>query len=554
MPSSWLTPSPETNFPLFACSSFSTVSLLISPSPKSILCDEYTTKFSACKPYIIFALTSGKIFSYFLCFALAVSLNIEYNVFCKPTFFDKDRPVSFSDLRFIFYILPPFVLLHTVLPSKYRNALLFFGSLGIYAFGAGLECAGILLGMTALNYLFGRWMKDEEPYMRRAFLGLGLFLDFLSLFFFKYLTAVFDVLARFGYDDYSFLHIALPLGVSFYIFQMTAYLIDVCRGAVEPETSFIDFGAFVSAFPQLTMGPILRYGDVRKALKDRKPGRVDIEQGFQLFCIGLSFKVLLADQLAYLWVVLERIGFDYISTPLAWLGAVGYSLQLYFDFQGYSLMAMGLGGMLALPVARNFDDPYLSRSVSDFYRRWHMTLGTWFRDYLYIPLGGSRRGTARTLLSLAVVWLLTGLWHGPTVNYLIWGGVLFVFIALEKLFLRKTFGKLHVLPHLYLLFVIVQTWVIFRVESLSDLLAYFRRLYPFFGDAAAINYGDFLKYFTSYWWLFAIGVFLCLPWPRRWYERARGNALVWVPLFALFWTSVYFLSTGSGSEFLYFRF
>lgn len=462
--------------------------------------------------------------------------------------------MSFSDLRFIFYILPPFVLLHTVLPSKYRNALLFFGSLGIYAFGAGLECAGILLGMTALNYLFGRWMKDEEPYMRRAFLGLGLFLDFLSLFFFKYLTAVFDVLARFGYDDYSFLHIALPLGVSFYIFQMTAYLIDVCRGAVEPETSFIDFGAFVSAFPQLTMGPILRYGDVRKALKDRKPGRVDIEQGFQLFCIGLSFKVLLADQLAYLWVVLERIGFDYISTPLAWLGAVGYSLQLYFDFQGYSLMAMGLGGMLALPVARNFDDPYLSRSVSDFYRRWHMTLGTWFRDYLYIPLGGSRRGTARTLLSLAVVWLLTGLWHGPTVNYLIWGGVLFVFIALEKLFLRKTFGKLHVLPHLYLLFVIVQTWVIFRVESLSDLLAYFRRLYPFFGDAAAINYGDFLKYFTSYWWLFAIGVFLCLPWPRRWYERARGNALVWVPLFALFWTSVYFLSTGSGSEFLYFRF
>jgi alginate O-acetyltransferase complex protein AlgI len=183
-----------------------------------------------------------------------------------------------------------------------------------------------------------------------------------------------------------------------------------------------------------------------------------------------------------------------------------------------------------------------------------MTLGSWFRDYLYIPLGGSRNGTARTLLSLAVVWLLTGLWHGPTLNYLLWGGVLFVFIALEKLFLRRAFGRLHVLPHLYLLFVIVQTWIIFRVDRLADLLAYFRRLYPFFGDAESINYGDFLKYFRSYWWLFAIGVFLCLPWPRRWYERCRGNALVWIPLFALFWASIYFLSTGSGSAFLYFRF
>ncbi len=462
--------------------------------------------------------------------------------------------MSFSDLRFIFYVLPAFVLLHTILPAKVRNALLFLGSLGVYAWGAGFEAAAILLGMTFLNYLFGRWMAGEESAMRRAYLALALFLDFGALFFFKYLFALLHVLEPVTHEDYSFLHIAMPLGVSFYIFQIASYLIDVCRGSVEAETNFLDFGAYVAAFPQLTMGPILRYGDLRAALKDRKPGRVDIEQGFQLFSIGLAFKVLLADQLAYLWVVLERIGFDYISTPLAWLGAVGYSLQLYFDFHGYSLMATGLGRMLALPVARNFDEPYLSRSVSDFYRRWHITLGTWFRDYLYIPLGGSRNGTAHTLLSLAVVWCLTGLWHGPTLNYLIWGGVLFVFIALEKLALRRAFGKLHVLPHLYLLFVIVQTWVIFRIDNLSDLIAYFRRLYPFFGDAEAINYGDFTKYLMSYWWLFAIGIFLCLPWPRRYYERFRGNALVWIPLFALFWLSVYFLSTGSGSAFLYFRF
>ena len=462
--------------------------------------------------------------------------------------------MSFSDLRFIFYALPVFVLLHTVMPSKARNALLFLGSLAIYAFGAGLEAAGILLGLTLINYLFGRWMSHEEKSMRRAFLGLALSLNFGALFFFKYLSFLLGVLDPIIGTDFSFLHIAMPLGVSFYLFQMIAYLIDVCHGTVEAEDNLIDFGAFVSAFPQLTMGPILRYGDVRAALKERKPGREDIEQGFQLFSIGLAFKVLLADQLAYLWVVLERIGFDYISTPLAWLGAVGYSLQLYFDFQGYSLMAVGLGRMLALPVARNFDEPYLSRSVSDFYRRWHMTLGSWFRDYLYIPLGGSRNGTGRTLLSLAVVWLLTGLWHGPTPNYLIWGGVLFVFIALEKLFLRRAFGKLKVLPHIYCIFVIVQTWIVFRIDNISDLAAYFRRLYPFFGDDSAINHGDFVKYLGSYWWLCAIGIFLCLPWPRRWYERARGNALVWIPLFVFFWVSIYFLSTGSGSAFLYFRF
>lgn len=459
--------------------------------------------------------------------------------------------MSFSDLRFIFYILPLFVLLHTVVPSRARNALLFFGSLALYGFGAGLADAVILFGATALNYLFARWMSQEGPGMRRAFLSLALFLNLGALFFCKYLPAALTALQPVLHEDYSFLKIALPLGISFYVFQMSAYLIDVCRGTLEAETNFLDFGAFVAAFPQLTMGPILRYGEMREALKNRAPDRVDIEQGFQLFTIGLSFKVLLADQLSYLWVVLERIGFDYISTPLAWLGAVGYSLQLYFDFHGYSLMAMGLGRMLALPVARNFDEPYLSRSVSSFYRRWHITLGTWFRDYLYIPLGGSRHGMARTLLSLALVWFLTGLWHGPTLNYLIWGGVLFVFIALEKLFLRRAFGRLHILPHLYLLAVIVQTWVIFRIENLADLAAYFRRLYPFFGDAPAINYGDFLKYFTSYWWLFAIGIFLCLPYPRRFYERFRGNALVWIPLLALFWTSVYFLAIGSGTDFLY---
>ncbi len=462
--------------------------------------------------------------------------------------------MSFSDLRFLFYFLPAFVLLHALVPSKARNALLFFGSLGIYWVGAGAAAAGVLLGVTCLSYLFARWMEGEDAVMRRAFLALGLLLDLGALFFFKYFTPLLGALRPVLPEYWQSFSVALPLGVSFYVFQTAAYLIDVCRGTEEAEADFFAYGAFVVAFPQLTMGPILRWGDVKDALHGRRPNRVDIEQGFQLFAVGLAFKVLLADQLAYLWVVLERIGFDYISTPLAWLGAVGYSMQLYFDFYGYSLMAVGLGQMLALPVARNFDEPYLSRSVSEFYRRWHITLGAWFRDYLYIPLGGSRHGTARTLLALAVVWLLTGLWHGAAPHYLLWGCALFVLIALEKLGLRRAFDKLRVLPRLWLLFVIVQTWVIFRIESLTDLAAYFRRLYPFFGNAAAINYGDFTKYLSSYWWLLAAGVLFCLPWPRRFYERFRGSALVWVPLFAVFWLCVYLLATGAGGSFLYARF
>ena len=458
--------------------------------------------------------------------------------------------MAFSDLRFIFYFLPAFVLLHTLLPQRYKNALLLLSSLGVYAIGAGWEAAAILCGAVLVNHLLACLTAGRGLAVRRAVLALALLVDLGALFCFKYLVPLWN---RFGPESPA-LRIVLPLGVSLYLFQLIASQIDVYRADLEPERSLTDFGVFVAVFPQLTMGPILRYGAVRDTIKERRPGWEDLEQGFRLFVLGLSSKVLLADQFAHLWVVLERIGYEYLSTPLAWLGAVGYSMQLYFDFQGYSLMAMGLGRMLALPIPRNFDEPYSSRSVSEFYRRWHITLGTWFRDYLYIPLGGSRHGTARTLVSSAAVWLLTGLWHGATPNYLIWGGVLFLFVAADKLYLRRALEKYRVLPHILLLFVIVQTWVIFRIEDLGELAAYFSRLYPFFGSDAAINPGDFVRQFTSYWWLLGIGAALCSPMPRRLYERYRGNALSWIPLFALFWLSVYFLATGSGSAFLYFRF
>jgi len=459
--------------------------------------------------------------------------------------------VSFSDLRFIFYVLPAFVLLHALLPARARNALLLFGSLAVYAFFAGVRDAALLAVFLPVNYTLALWLGQErEELLRRALLILALALDLGVLFFFKYLPPLLAAAA----DEPSLLRAALPLGLSFYVFQAVSYLVDVSRGVVPAERDFLAFGAYLAAFPQLVMGPILRWGDLRAALRSRRVTRADLEGGFQLFVVGLGFKVLLADQLATLWAALERIGFAYLSAPLAWLGAFAYSLQLYFDFQGYSLMAIGLGRMLALPVARNFDLPYLSRSVSEFYRRWHMTLGAWFRDYVYIPLGGSRRGAGRTVCALAAVWLLTGLWHGASLNYLLWAGTLLALILLERFALRPVLARHPLLSRLYLLFVIPQTWVIFRITDLRALGAYFSRLYPFFGTHSAVFSGDFVKYLSSYWWLLALGVLFCLPWPRRFYRRHSGSALVWVPLFAVFWLSVYLLATGAGGPFLYFRF
>ena len=308
-------------------------------------------------------------------------------------------------------------------------------------------------------------------------------------------------------------------------------------------------------FPQLVMGPILRLRDVSAELHTKRPfSRAAVESGFSLFVVGLGCKVVLADQLASLWTALERIGFAYLSAPLAWFGAVGYSLQLYYDFAGYSLMAMGLARMLGFVIPRNFDLPYCSCSISEFWRRWHITLGIWFRDYLYIPLGGSRRGSARTALSLTVVWFFTGLWHGASWNFVLWGIVLLFFILLEKFCIGSFLKKHALLSHLYLLFVIPPTWVIFRITKLSDVGAYFSRLFPFFGTHSAVSAQDALKLLSSYWWLLLLGILFCLPQPRRFFEKHRGTPLIDLPLFVLFWVCMYFIATSAGNAFLYSRF
>ncbi len=461
--------------------------------------------------------------------------------------------MSFSDLTFLFYFLPLFFAVYYLVPFRCKNAVLVLGSAAFYFLGAGARDA-LLLGASVLfHFCLARAMDGKAVRTRKALLLFGLCADLFGLVYFKYAAFLLENLGKLTGQTFSPVHLALPLGVSFYLFQSAGYLIDVYRGA-RAERNLVDFSAFVLAFPQLTMGPILRYDEWRGALKERTIARGDVLLGFECFAVGLCFKVLLADQLAPLWASLERIGYGYLSTPLAWLGAVSYSLQLYFDFSGYSLMAMGLGQMLGLRVPRNFDLPYTARSVSEFYRRWHITLGTWFRDYLYIPLGGSRRGKARTALALTVVWVFTGLWHGASWNFVLWGVMLLAFILLEKFCIGSFLREHRLLSHLYLLFVIPQTWVVFRITKLSDIGAYFSRLFPFFGTHSAVSAQDALKLLSSCWWLLLLSVLFCLPQPRRFYEKHRGTLLIDLPLFVLFWVCVYFIATSSGNAFLYSRF
>ena len=307
-------------------------------------------------------------------------------------------------------------------------------------------------------------------------------------------------------------------------------------------------------FPQIAQGPIMRYEEGRTYAL-RYYSLEGFEDGLQYFVIGLSMKVLLADRLAILWKDLQMIGYQSISTPLAWLGAVGYSLQLYFDFWGYSLMASGLMVMLGFDFIENFHHPYASKSISEFYRRWHMTLGSWFRDYVYFPMGGSRCGKGKMVFNLVVVWLLTGLWHGEGVNFLLWGAILGLLVIMEKLWYGKYLQKLPVLGHIYLVILIPLSWVVFAITDPGQLGTYFCRLFPLLGNGGvAVNAQDIVKYLQGYGGLLVIGIVLCIPAVFDFYEKHKKNPVVILMLFVLFWISIYFVSSTAGNPFMYLNF
>lgn len=327
---------------------------------------------------------------------------------------------------------------------------------------------------------------------------------------------------------------------------------DVYREKVPAERSLLTLGTYLCMFPQLIAGPIVTYSEVRIQMRSREHSFRNLENGLREFTIGLILKVLIANRVGNLWTQVNSIGYESISCPLAWLGIAAYTFQIYFDFYGYSLMAKGLGRMMGFDFPDNFQDPYLSRSMTEFWRRWHMTLGSWFREYVYIPLGGNRCHLYRNLF---LVWMLTGLWHGANWNFVLWGFFLFLLLTAEKCGLKKLLDRVPALGHLYMLLIIPLSWLLFAVTDLMQFAVYLGRLFPFFAQTGSTVFrGDFVKYGSAYFWPLAAALLCCTGIPRKIYEAKKYTLTATFVLVLLFWACVYCMYLGLDDPFLYYQF
>lgn len=470
----------------------------------------------------------------------------------------------FSSLQFIFIFLPAFLIVYFAIPRTWRNFWIFVGSVAFYAFGTLDKPQYILLLVMSVivNFIFGKAIGKRRRRGRgRAMLVLGIIYNLAWLCVFKYADFIFEninILAEHFGGSGELLkpwHLLLPVGISFYTFQSISYLVDVYREDIPAESSLANFGAYLTMFPQLIAGPIIKYREIREEMRGRKATFAQFDQGLRIFALGLGLKVILANQIGNLWTDIQTIGYESISTPVAWLGIFAYSFQLYFDFYGYSMMAIGLGRIMGFTIPQNFDHPYESCSMTEFWRRWHMTLGSWFREYVYIPLGGNRRSAPRVYFNLFVVWLLTGFWHGAGWNFVLWGLILFVIIAIEKAGLKRFLDRARVRAHIYMFFLIPLTWMVFAITDMGQLGVYAGRLIGIgangFGSVFA---GDLAKFVDTYGVLLIICLVLCVSGPAKLFARIRDNVLGAVILFAIFWGSVYLLNMGLNDPFLYFRF
>ncbi|MFR6398878.1 MBOAT family O-acyltransferase [Ruminococcus sp.] len=465
--------------------------------------------------------------------------------------------MSFTTIEFMFRFLPIFLIVYYVVPTRYKNMILLIGSFVFYAWGQHFYLLLLMLSIV-VNYTFGRLIGERRS-QKKPLLILGLIYNFGLLVFFKYTNFFIEninALLTATHIQIPTISVVMPLGISFYTFQVVSYLVDVYRGEQRPVKNIINLGVYIAMFPQVTSGPIGLYSELEPTLLRRHCSVLNLESGLKTFIIGMGAKMLLANPMGTLWAGMSRYGYETLSCPYAWLGAFGYSFQLYFDFAGYSLMAMGLGQMLGLYVPRNFDHPYISGSMAEFWRRWHMTLGRWFKKYLYFPLGGSRCSFAKTIRNTFVVWAFTGLWHGASWNFVLWGLIFFVLLTIERLGLGKLLAKTKVLKHIYVIFLIPLTWVVFALPNMQDIATYFSRLFPFFADntASFVNTKDVIRALHDYWYLLIACVVFCLPFPSRWYEKHKNSKLVILGLVLIYLMSVYKMQTQTSNPFLYYQF
>ncbi|WP_420150014.1 MBOAT family O-acyltransferase [Spirosoma sp.] len=477
----------------------------------------------------------------------------------------------FSSGIFLFLYLPFFLLIYYLLPKYWHNAFLFAASLVFYAWGEG-PVVLVLLVSALINYVAGRLIEQGK---RKAGLWLSLAGSLSLLVYYKYANFLVDT-AR-GFSEIAGLpvsnsltlpYIALPIGISFYTFQGISYTLDIYWGRIRANKSFLDYGTYVAMFPHQIAGPIVRYADIAPELAERSTGLEKFAVGAERFIIGLAKKVLLANTFASLADGIFNAPADSYQTATAWLGIIAYSLQIYFDFSGYSDMAIGLGKMVGFDFKENFNYPYIARSIQDFWRRWHISLSSWFRDYVYIPLGGNRGSKTRTYRNLLIVFFVTGLWHGASWNFIIWGLYHGLFLLLERAGLSKRLEKIWpFFAHAYALLVVLIGWVFFRIESLPEAIQYLQKMAGFTASTTSvIRYSPMHFLSAEVIVSLLIGIVLATPVYakfRRGWDRVLArlasmrlvlDSVYVAGLFGLFILSVMYLAADTYNPFIYFRF
>lgn len=457
----------------------------------------------------------------------------------------------FSSLLFLYVFLPIALFLYYISPEKIKNFTLFILSLIFYAWGEPIY-VGIMLFSSVFDYCNGRLLnKFKEDWKRKAVLILSVIVNIGLLFFFKYYNFVIDNLNYLFNLNISASTLTLPLGISFYTFQTLSYTIDVYRGEVEASNSFFDYSAYVAMFPQLVAGPIVRYIDIYNQLKNRDFSDSSIAYGIKRFVYGLAKKVLIANKLGELYKIILAKEVAGLASSMAWLGIIAFTLQIYFDFSGYSDMAIGLGRMLGFDFLENFNFPYISRSITEFWRRWHMSLSLWFRNYVYIPLGGNRVKVPRQILNLFITWFLTGFWHGADFNFIIWGLYYFTLLVLEKFVYSKALDKApNFIKHIYTMLLVIIGWVIFEFK-VADIGPFIKAMFNFKNFTSP----EALFYLKEYGFYLVLGTVLSLGACKKLISKTRKTTYLEIAfLFILLILVTMSLISESYNPFLYFRF
>lgn len=467
----------------------------------------------------------------------------------------------FSSLTFMFVFLPIVLLLYYVVPKKLKNLFILISGLIFYAWGEPIYVL-IMIASTMIDYTAGLLIDkfNSKTAIRRICLIMSLVMNIGLLGVFKYSGFIMqNIDAIFGTALYDPNHaLPLPIGISFFTFQSMSYTIDMYLGKIKVQKNPITFAAFVTLFPQIVAGPIVRYDDIAAELDNRTVNIDCIYEGIVKFITGVGKKVLIANNIGMLWTTVKGGETGELSVLTAWLGIIAFTLQIYFDFSGYSDMAIGLGKMMGFNFPKNFDYPYQSKSISEFWRRWHITLGAWFKSYVYFPLGGSRKGMKRTVFNLAVVWLLTGIWHGASWNFILWGVLYGVLIIMEKLFLGKALKKIPAfLSWFYTMLLVILGWVLFDTADIPTAFSYMGAM---FGVNGVLWDAQGMYYLINYGLILIIGIFACTDLSKKLFDKLRQklpalmNYATPVAKLAVLVLSTAYLADATYNPFLYFNF